>query len=313
MTKVVHPRLEVTANGAVALLHTVRHGFKVYDLPGLTLKVEQESYANVFDVVLSSSGAAVAVRTMTDSLEVISASGRQAYQLPWKQEQISALAISDAGDKVALLLVDPTASAAGGAVYNGLLQIWALPTSRAPLASTPVPVYDIGSLAANGDFSTLLVTTSDSLGTNRFAGVYSFARATGQLAPQWTEAGATLNRIPVILYGDWVWAVQTDGLIGRHGADPPVRLPGTLRERQVFSPTGQHLLIIQVAAVHAMTSGSILFHLYDLSTQEEVKHTTRRVEHYHTAHFVVSQELALFALRATEAGTVEISELAWAK
>jgi hypothetical protein len=310
MTTIINPSLELTANGAVALLDTVNQGFKVYELPALTLQTEQDSYENVFGVILSSSGTAVAVRTMTDELEVITSSKRQSYQLPWQREQIRALAVADAGNQVALLVVATTAAV--GASSNGRLEIWSLPPADEPLASVPLPLYDYAALTANDDLSTLTVYTATNLGNNQFSGVYIFTSADGQLTPLWTESGAELTHIHVTPYADWVWAVQADGLTGWHGSDPPVTLPGTLREQLIFSPTGNHLLVYQVMEVTDMTTASILFRLFDLSSQQEIKRTTEVVEQYNMAHFALSEDLALFAVRVTAAGHITLSELAWA-
>jgi hypothetical protein len=113
------------------------------------------------------------------------------------------------------------------------------------------------------------------------------------------------------LYQDWVWAVQDEGPLGWLGANEPVQLPGNLRDRLRFSPTGSHLLVYRVEKNVDVTTAEVLFRLFDLNSLTEIKRVSHVIENSHTAIFGLSNELELFEVRATREATLEFKELGW--
>ncbi len=311
MVKVIYPSLRLAANGSVALLDTNNQGFKVYTVPELDLRFSQDSNENVVDVVLSSSGTSVGVQTALDELLLVTSSQRHSYKLPRSRDRIRTLAISDAGDKLAILAVHDLPHSEINPKDNGVLEIWSLPPEDKPKASIKLPLFDSAVLSANGAFSTFAVHSTTNIGNNQFMAVYKSVERDGGLSPLWIEQEPSLNRSAVALYNDWVWTVQADAIIGWQKEAPPVTLPGTLREHLVFSPTGSHLLAYRGEEGDDITSTKILFRLFELSSLEKIKQVTHVIKDEMNAHCTLSKSLSLLELRATRDGEIKTKELGW--
>lgn len=311
MVKVIYPRLRLVANGSIVLLDKVDQGFQVYSVPDLTLRFSNDSYQDIVSVLLSNSGQSVGVHTTTNELLLLTSSQDTKYKLPRNREFIRSLAISDGGDKLAVLAVDNPANASNNVQENGVLEIWSLPLGARPLASIKLPVLDSGALTANGAFSSFAVQSTASVGNRQFMGVYQYTQTTGTLSPQWTEPGDSPKRLAVALHDDWVWAVQADALVGWHHNTTPIELPGTLGEHLVYSPSGSHLLAYRGEETINVTSQKMLFRLFDLSSLKEVKRATHIIDDRSNAHFVVSKDLSLLELRVNRDGEIKIKELGW--
>ena len=317
MTTVVYPRLQLTANGSTALLDNPTVGFQIYSVPELQSRFGEVPYADLFKVVLSSSGTAVGVQTTANELMLLSSAGHPKYPLPRKREVIRSLGISDAGDKLAVLDVEPSQTTSTDQ-DNGILEIWSLPVGNSPpdlanrpLASIRLPLLDSSVVTANGAFSTFAVRSTDTLGNHQFMGVYHYDSAKGELLPLWQEQGASLKPVSVALYNDWIWVVQANAIAGWHQDNPPVELPATLREHLIYSPTGSHLLAYRGEETINVTSQKMLFRLFDLTSLQEIKRATQVIQNYNNANFALTKNLSLLELRATRDGNLAIEELQW--
>lgn len=317
MTTVVYPSLQLTANGSTALLDNAKVGFQIYSLPELESRFGEIPYTDLVKVILSSSGTGVGVQTTENELMLLSSTQRPTYPLPRKQEVIRSLAISDAGDKLAILAVEPSQTTSTHQ-DNGVLEIWSLPLSNAqpdlgnrPLVSIRLPLLDSSVVTANGEFSTFAVRSVDTLGSHQFLGVYHYDSGKAELQTLWQEQGASLKRVSVTLYKDWVWAVQANAIAGWHQHNPPVELPATLREHLIYSPTGSHLLTYRGEETINVTSQKMLFRLFDLTSLKEIKRATHVIQNYNNANFALTKDLSLLELRATRDGNVALEELQW--
>jgi hypothetical protein len=309
MSKVIYPSLSLAANGSTVLLDSVDRGFQVYSVPDLAVRSSNDSDRDIVSVVLSNSGKSIGVQTIANELLMLTSARNSKYKLPRNKSFIRSLAISDVGDKLAILAVDHSPNTSDRVRENGVLEIWSLPLGDRPLAAIELPVFDYGMLTANGTFSSFAVRSTASIGNKQFVGVYQYTQ--GKLSPKWTESGDSIKSIAVSLHQDWVWAVQADNLVGWHQTTAPIKLPGTAREHIIYSPTGTHLLAYRGEETINVTSQKTLFRLFDLSSLKEVKQTNHTIEDISNAQFVLSKELALLELRATRDGTIAIKELAW--
>jgi hypothetical protein len=311
MVKVIYPSLRLVANGSTVLLDKVNQGFQVYSVPDLTLRLSKDSYQDIVSVVLSNSGQSVGVHTTANELVLLTSAQRNKYKLPRNREFIRSLAISDVGDRLAILAVDNSANASSNDQENGVLEIWSLPLGDRPLAAIKLPVFDSAAVTANGAFSSFAVQSTGSIGSQQFIGVYQYTQTTGTLSAKWTESGDSSKSIAVALYKDWVWAVQAKSLVGWHQNAAPIELPGTPREHLIYSPTGSHLLAYRGEESINLTSEKTLFRLFDLSLLKEVKQTTHVIEDRQNAQFVLSKDLSLIELRANRDGKIQMKELGW--
>lgn len=310
MVIVRHPTLTISANSATVLLDTVQAGFQVYDaLPELKPRLGQDSYENIAQVILSSSGTAVGLWTTNNELTVLTAGSSQTYPLPHPPAQIRALALADAGDKVAILLAFAASTLKAPAERNGALEIWTLPVQAKPLATLEIPVLDRVQLAANGSLSKFFVHSTASTGSPQVTGIY--AGQGEEIVSLWSTTDPGQEPTDAALYGEWVWLTQADTLEGWRDITSPVQLSGTLRDRLQFSPDGNHLLAYRVEKNVSIISAEILFRLFDLNSLTEIRQITHTVEQPTEAHFVLSPELELLELRATQEAQVSIKELSW--
>jgi hypothetical protein len=237
--------------------------------------------------------------------------GTHAYTLPGGRGRILDMAISDAGDRLAILvLVDPKASGEQ-AKDNGRLEIWSLPAGGTPVASVPVTLFEYAFVAANGSFSAFSVYSARMSGTSKAMEVFFFDSGPGTLSPLSEEHPFAARWIHAALHGDWVWVVQEDALVGWQPGKAPVELPATVGDQLVFSPGGEHLLAYRVVRVVEDTSAEILFRLFDLGTLEEVKRVTRLIVDDSEAHFALSPGLSLLVLRLGDDSQLQIQELGW--
>jgi hypothetical protein len=309
MSKVIYPSLRLAANGSTVLLDRVDRGFQVYSIPDLAVRSSNDSYRDIVNVVLSNSGKSVGIQTIPNEISMLTADRNSKYKLPINSSSIRSLAISDVGDKLAIITVDNSPNTSDRVRENGVLEIWSLPLGDRPLASIELPVFDFVMLSANGTFSSFAVRSTASIGNKQFVGVYQYTQ--GKLSPKWTESGDSIESIAVALHRDWIWAVQADNLVGWHQTSTPIKLPGTAREHLIYSPTGTHLLAYRGEATINVTSQKTLFRLFDLSSLREVRRIAHTIDDISNAQFVLSKDLALLELRATKDSKIAVKELAW--
>lgn len=302
MTTVIYPTLQLSNNGAVALLDRVDAGFQVYSVPDREQRFAENSYENIFEVLLSPSGTRIGLWTNDNSLLVMDANGQTSYSLPYPRSNIRSLAVADSGDKVGLLRLDGNG--------QGALEIWSLPPRDTPVAAIDLPLFDQAFITTDNTFSTFVVQTRMRVGSQQFNAIYRLD-SSGDLSAVWQTNDPNLEPADVALYGDWVWLVQADTLEGWRQGEGPHTLPGTLRDRVRLSPDGRHLLAYRVEQHVEVTSAKILFRLFDLASLEEIKSVTHTVENNSTAHFVLSADLSLLEVRATREAQLEIKALSW--
>lgn len=302
MTTVIYPTLQLSNNGAVAVLDRVDAGFQVYSVPALEQRFAEDSYENIFEVLLSPSGTRIGLWTTDNSLLVIDAEGQTSYPLPHPRSNIRSLTIADSGNKLGLLRVESNG--------QGALEIWSLPPDDMPVAAIDLPVLDQALVTADNTFSTFMVQSRMSVGSKQFNAIYRLD-SSDELSAVWQTDDPNLEPADTALYGDWVWLVQEDGLEGWRQGEGPHTLPGTLRDRVRFSPDGGHLLAYRVEQHVDVTSAKMLFRLFNLASLEEIKSVTHTVENNSTAHFVLADDLSLLELRATREAQLDIKTLSW--
>lgn len=304
MTTVKYPSLHFSATKAAVLVDRVGQGFQVYTLPDLGVAFERDSYQDVYQVRLSSSGSVVAWLTLEKSLEIVRGSEQTRYELPYARSQISAFAVADAGDQIALLLSDAAGSR---------LEIWPLPLGGQPLLTHALPLFDMVNVIANPAFTTLAVHTFDVLGSDAFSAIYRYDAHSLTLSEQWSEVGSQATHVPSLLAvsDTWVWAVKVAGLQGWHKDDAPVTLPGTLRDRILLSSNGAHLLVYRGVEVLDMTTIKYVFRLIDCASLQELKQVHHVVEQASAAHFVLNEDLTISELRVTQEGQLQKKDLGW--
>jgi hypothetical protein len=310
MVTMLFPEFYLSTNGATALLDKTFGHVEVYGLPGLDLQYADEAVQGLGGLALSSSGTAVALRTGS-GLTVVKAGESHTYPLPGGRGRILDMAIPDAGDMLAtLVLVDPKASGEQ-ARDNGQLEIWSLPAGGSPVASAPVTLFDYASVEANGSFTTFSVYSAKTSGSDRAMDVFLYDLGPGTLSPLGREHPFATQWIHAALHGDWVWVVQEDAMVGWQPGQAPVELPATIGDQLVFSLAGDHLLAYRVIRVVGDTSAEILFRLFDLGSLQEVKRATHLVADDSAAKFALSPGLSPLVLRIGEGSQLQIRELGW--
>ena len=311
MVTMLFPEFYLSTNGATALLDRTFGHIEVYGLPGLDLRYADEAVQGLDGLALSSSGTAVALRTLGGGLTVVDAGGGHVYTLTGGRGRILDMALSDAGDMLArLVLVDPEASGEQ-AKDNGRLEIWSLPAGGSPVASAPVTLFDYAFVEANGSFTTFSVYSAKASGTDRAMDIFIYDSGPGTLSPLGEEHPFAAQWIHAAVHGDWVWVVQEDAMVGWQPGKAPVQLPATVGDQLVFSPAGDHLMAYRVVRVVEATSAEILFRLFDLGTLEEVKRATHMVPDDSAAQFALSPGLSPLVLRIGDGSQLQIKELRW--
>jgi hypothetical protein len=307
MPRVVHPSARLSANGASALVDTGDRGFRVCDLPSGRVRWTLGEGDDPIHPALSASGNALAWIPGDGAVTVLTATGRRTAELAVPPERIRAVAVDDAGLLLSLLVAaggeQPTEGGTGGFV------VLPFPPGNRVLAEVELPVGDDGSVLTNDDFSMFVVGSSSRIGEERFRG--AFVRAGGGLRPLWPGSTAPVAQGALALYGDWLFVATADGLAGWRRTGERVTLPGSLRERMIFSPDGSHLLAYRVEEVIEVTSERTLFRLIDLTSLREVRRASHLVENRRGVQFVLDAGLGLFEVRATRAGELAVKQLAW--
>jgi len=304
------PELYLSTNGAAALVDHTMGRVELVDVPSLDRRYANESVQGLDGVALSSSGTVAALRTYGSRLTLVGGLGTRSYTLPADRGSIVDMAISDAGDKIALLFRTGPQSPAGDTLLkNGRLEVWPLPPGGAPVAAVEVPVLDSGFVTANEILSTVSVLTARTLTADRAMDVYVHGER--GLVPLSQEDALASDWIHAALHGEWVWIVQVDGLVGWRPGQAPVRLPGAIGDRLAFSPSGDHLLAYRVLRVVDPASAEMRFRLYKLESLQQVAQATHLVADDGEKHFALSPDLSLFALQVTVEGRLQVEELGW--
>ncbi|HKG25865.1 MAG TPA: hypothetical protein VKB09_09470, partial [Thermomicrobiales bacterium] len=237
MAVTVTPRLTLSANGASALVDTAGRGFRVYEVPDGRMRWDLGDGEDLSLATLSASGNALAWVGEAGDLTVLSGAGRVAGRLPASRDRVRAVAPSDDGDLVACLI-------AGGVEDDGDVGesrlVIAPSANGGAVAAVGLPVYETGFVLANDDCSLILAGSSEHLGERRV--VRAFVREDDELRSLWAEGTALGAYGALAVYGDWVFAATAEGIVGWRRNGERVSLPGSMRERMVFSRDGRHLM-----------------------------------------------------------------------
>jgi hypothetical protein len=287
VTRVLYPSLRLSANGAAALLDTVERGFHLYDLPAGHLRWDLGETGDLAHLSLSASGDALAWVSDDGQLATMTRDGTTIRALPVPADQIVAIAVSDSGQQTPLLL------------SSGKLLIGN--------AEANVPALDSGAILVNGDCSLLAVRSA-----NRVTGdesLNAFVSHGGTLRPLWPNASAPAATGAIALYGDWLFAATADGLTGWPPIGKQITLPGTLRDRMIFSPDGRHLLTYHAEEIIHVTGAQMRFRVFDLSSQQEIQHADHQIDDRQGAQFILAPDLNLFEVRALRQGELSIRQL----
>ncbi len=302
----VFPRIHLSANGASALVDTAGSGFRVHDLPGGRVRWDLSDVDGLDFGALSASGNALAWVGEDEELVVMTDRGETAGHLPSSRDRLRAIAPSDRGDRVACLI-------AGGAQDDpdggeSRLVITASAPSDA-VSAVEVPVYDTGFILANDECTLLVAGSSESVGERRFTG--AFVHDGNALRALWTEQTGSGAYGAIALYGEWVFAATGDETAGWRRNGERVSLPGSMRERMIFSRDGRHLLVYRVEEVIEVTSARTLFRLIALPSQDEVRRASHIIKDRQGVQFVLDADLDLHEVRVTRAGKLQIERLGW--
>jgi hypothetical protein len=219
---------------------------------------------------------------------------------------VRAVAPSDDGDLVACLIAG--GAEGGGDGGQSRLLITASVTGEA-VAAVGLPVHDSGFVLANDDCSLILAGSSERLGDRRV--VRAFVREDDELRPLWTEGTAPGAYGALALYGDWVFAATAEGIVGWRRDGERVSLPGSMRERMIFSRDGRHLLVSRVEEVIEVTSARTLFRLIDLSSLDEARRVSHVVKDRGGAQFALDTDLDLLEVRVTRGGELVVERIDW--
>ncbi|MGH2561694.1 MAG: hypothetical protein ACRDJH_21725 [Thermomicrobiales bacterium] len=300
MTRVVYPTARLSANGAAALLDTVDHGLRVCDLPSSAVRWDLGEDQDITLPSLSASGNAVAWVAESGQVTILTDAGQTHLDLPAPRDCVRAVAVSDTGDRVAVLIAADAEDGTDGSL---------LVMGNGDVAKTEIPVHDNGFILANDDCSLLAVRSSSTIDEQRYSG--AFVRNGDAFRPLWKEETVSQPHGVLALYGDWFVAATADGVAGWRRTGEQTTISGTMRERLIFAPDGSHLLAYRASEVIEVTSARMLFRLIELISHTEVRRTSHLIEDRGGAQFVVDGELDLFEVRATRAGELAVKELGW--
>jgi hypothetical protein len=287
MTRVLYPSLRLSANGAAALLDTVERGFHLYDLPAGHLRWDLGEMGDLTHLALSASGDALAWITDDGQVATMTRDGTATKALPVPADQIVAIAVSDNGEQIPLLL-------SSGKLLVGN-------------AEADVPALHSGAILANGDSSLLAVRSA-----NRVTGdeaLNAFVSHGGSLRSLWPDAAAPAGSGAIAVYGNWLFAATADGLTGWPPIGKQITLPGTLRDRMIFSPDGRHLLTTHAEEIIHVTSAQMRFRTFDLASQDEVQQADHPIDDRQGAQFILDPDLNLYEVRASRTGDLAITRL----
>lgn len=296
MVITISPRLLLSANGASALVDTAGHGFRVLDLPGGRPRWDLGDVDDLAFGALSASGNALAWVGEDGDLMVQTDVGRTSGRLLVSRDRVRAIVISDAGDRIAVLIAGERSRL-----------IVARSAERETGVAVEVPVYDAGFILSNDDCSLLAVGSSETIGERRFADAY--VREGDGLRSLWTGREAPEAHGALALYGEWLFAATAHEIAGWGRNGDRVSLPGSMRERMIFSRDGRHLLVYRVEEVIEVTSARILFRLIALPSLDEVRRASHVVKDRQGAQFVLDADLELVEVRVTRAGELAIERL----
>lgn len=310
MVSMLFPKLYLSINGQTALLDKMNGEIEVYRLPDLTRQY-LEQVESLDELIVSSSGSVVAWRTSGHTLTVTTPAGRQIYQLPQDRGHLMSTAISDAGDRVALLIFTELQHPGDNIFANGAIEIWSLPPAGQPLASRPVPVFDYGFVAADGSFSTFSVRSARRSGAHQFGDIFRYETGSNGLTSLDSQQIYTTAWLDTALYHGWAWGVQNDSLIGWNPTGQPIQLPGKVGDHLRFSPDGEHLLAYRVEKLAGDSGVDMLFRLFDLVPLAEVKRVNHVIQNASESQFILDDQLALFEVRVTLDGQLAVKALEW--
>jgi hypothetical protein len=299
MAVTVVPHVVLSANGASAFVDTAGRVARVFELPGGSVRWALGDVDELDFGSLSASGNALAWVGENDELMVKTDRGKTAGRLPSSRDRLRAVAPSDTGDRAACLV-------AGGG--ESRLVIAASGTSDA-ISTVEIPVFDSGFILVNDDCSLLVVGTSEHVGERHFTG--AFVRDGNELRALWTERTAPSAHGAIALYGEWVFAATDGEITGWRRNGERVSLPGSMRERMIFSRDGRHLLVYRVDEVIEVTSARTLFRLIALPSLDEVRRTNHVIEDRQGAQFVLGDDLDVHEVRVTRAGELDVERLGW--
>ncbi len=303
MVTVLHPRARLSVNGAAAIVdRTSDGGFSVIDLPSGEVRLERTSYDDVFDMLISPSAARVGLITQKGAqLEVIGpGAAKGTFAMP-RQRPLAA-ALSDGGDRLALLVTDPATM-----VGRGAIELWTLPPGPSPAARVEVPVLDSGELTGDGAFDVLAYSTVATFGGGAHDGV--FRRSGNGFAEVWGDGRP--RRFVTAAFAGWIWGAAPEDLVGQRGDEAMVRLSTGARSRFRFSPHGDHLLVQRNEGLAGPHEVRMSYRLFSLASLTEVDRAALTVPYGDDAAYVVGPDLGLYKVRPDEHRRVAVQRIPW--
>lgn len=284
------PRLELSADGRMALIDDRRGHLSLFTLPGGEPVLSLETDPFVFITSLSNSGTVVATLSEKRVLKIagIGAPAAQ-FDLPGSVGQVRQMQVADDGRSLLFLAEDEAAE-------DWRLERWSVPFDEAPRASRAIARPKRPRLAANGALDRLAYWDDRRKGRAR---LLAFNPGEGQFDVLWRKKA---RPVAACLNGDWAWLVLESGLRGWLRDGRRARFPGSLRDRLVFTSQG-HLLAyggVVAEAQLAPNETMIRFRLLDLENEREIGRLDRPVESSSLTHFMVSEELTLYAVQIGE-------------
>ncbi|HET8522154.1 MAG TPA: hypothetical protein VFL82_02910 [Thermomicrobiales bacterium] len=287
MTRVLYPSLRLSANGAAALLDTAERGYHLYDLPAGNLRWDLSEEGDLAHLTLSASGDAVAWVNDDGQMVTMTGAGKTTSKLPVPAEQLVAIAVSDSGKRTPLLL------SSGKLLLDG--------------AEADLPTLDRGAILANGDCTLLAVRSANTI-TGADA-LNAFVSRGDALHPLWPDTASPTETGAIAVDGNWLIAAMAEGLRGWPLLGKAITLPGTLRDRMIFSPDGRHLLAYHAEEIIHVTGAQMRFRVFDLASEKEVRTADHQIDDRQGAQFVLDAERTLFEVRALRTGELAIQQL----
>jgi hypothetical protein len=290
------PRLELSADGRIALIDDRQGHLQLFALPAGAPVFALDADPFVYITCQSNSGTAVATLSEKRVVEIagIGAPARL-FELPESAGQVRQMQVADDGRSLLLL-----AEVEG----DWRLERWSLPFSDAPEASRTIARPKRPRLVANGALDRLAYWDDRKRGRAR---LYAFVPEDG-FDLLWKKK---IRPVEARLSRYWSWFVLESGLRGWGRDGRRARFPGSLRDRLIFTSQG-HLLVyggVVSDAPLAPNETLMRFRLLDLENEREIGRLDRPVESSSAVRFMVSEDLALYAVRAGHEGDLLVASL----
>ncbi len=292
------PRLELSADGRIALIDDRRGHLQLAALPGGDPVLALETDPFVTLTALSNSGTVLASLSEKRLLEIAAIDAPAAqYTLPDSAGRVRQMQVADDGRSLLLLAENEAA--------EWRLARWALPFEEAPRAFRAVARPKRPHLAANGTLDRLAYWDDRKKGRVK---LLVFNPSEGRFDALWKKKA---RPVAACLNGDWAWLVLENGLRGWRRDGRRARFPGSLRDRLIFTGQGHLLAYGGVVGDEPLAPNETLirFRLLDPENEREIGRLERPVDSSSLARFMVAEDLTLYAVRAGEEGDLVVTSL----